>query len=893
MLRSQLRCFSPQSAQPGLAFLLFAVIFLGPCYSAQTGSGNATCCTGLLCGTEVNASQVPEITILSGLRPNAPNLHTLAREQTQRALAPVRDPRLSRVQLGGDAGASVLQQEGPGISDTWYSPAGDVDLELLWDVSYLNDTSAQTLIAAVAADPVGAAGTAVAPGAVARSPWNARLCGALEFMALPLLRAYSSGNTSWLEQLEAAAAAGEHPLPNEMLVPRPGKPGGPAAVPLLLLYRRDWWRALVAAAGGGGSDASAEEEVAVLPPTWPMLVQLVSELLNRDLDGDGRQDHVLCVDLMPGCKGWALLSAIFASLVQTNGTEQGVWFNLTNLMPALGGPALPTALQLYGDLAASNAAPFTPSGPAGSRSSVPVAPSELLAGGGAVDAATGAPLCGAINPLFAAGRCLFTIDWAAAALRLTKEAAPGIAGLVGAALLPGSTAVAVASTTPSPSFASTPGSAYSPAPSPASSTPSNYFQKPASSQIPSEGGSGITATRIQLCSARTCPYRDTMPEVAATALAAVFNKTTTAVPLYVNRAPLVGDAANIWLLGHGQSVASFIQTDDFIRSVGFQLGLKYTALLDPLKGQLQQRTPPAATYVGGSGQATPTMKVVYPGMPVELESSDARAVLKAVNASVTHPNAAMDILLPYSSSYRSIIDDLATAAAELLSATSDSESKSAAAAGSAAAGDNATSAVSSQLEVLIATAAVRLENVRNAFPYPAILLHLYLHSIGAPPPTGPSEPPGGGGGGGRIVPWRLAVAVALSIAGFLGLAVAAACLVASLRRRWRAKRRPAPLCRTKPPGAGPATTLALTDVQSSTMLWEVLSAELMDACMSIHHGIMRKAIECHSGYEVFTEGDAFAVAFHGPGDALGFALDVQAAMLAADWPPELLDHPEA
>ncbi|GLI67004.1 hypothetical protein VaNZ11_011072 [Volvox africanus] len=898
MLRSQLRCFPQQSAQPGLAFLLLAVIFLDPCYSAQTGSGNATCCTGLLCGLENNSSKVPEITILSGLRPNAPHLQTLAREQTHRALAAVRDPRLSRVQLGGDAGAGdVLQQEGPGISGTWYSPAGDVDLELLWDVRYLNDTSAQMLIAAAAADPVRAAGRAVTPVAAFRSPWNARLCGALEYMALPLLRAHSSGNTSWLEQLEAAAAAGEHPLSNEMLVPRPGKPGGPAAVPLLLLYRRDWWRALLAKAGGGSSDPSAEEEVAVLPPTWPLLVQLVSELLNRDLDGDGRQDHVLCVDLMPGCKGWALLSAIFASLVQTNGTEQGVWFNLTDLMPALGGPALPTALRLYGGLAASNAAPFTPGGPSGSRSSVPVAPSELLAGGGAVDAATGAPLCGAINPLFAAGRCLFTIDWAAAALRLTKEAAPGIAGLVGAALLPGSAAVAVAPTIPSPSFASTLASAPTPAPSPASSTPSSYFQKlsPAPSRVVYEGGNGITAA-IQPCSATTCPYGDVVSEVASTALAAVMNKTATAraVPRYVNRAALVGDATNIWLLGLGQSVDSFIQTDDFIRLVGFQLELKYTALLHPLQGQ--QHSAAAATYVGESGQAIPTMRVVYPGMPVDLESSDARAVLKAVNASVTHPNAAMDILLPYSSSYRSIIDDLATAAAELLLTTSDSESKGAAAAGSAAAGNNATSALSSQLEALIATAAMRLVNVRNAFPYPVILQHLYLHSIGASSPNGPSEPPGGGGGGrggGRIVPWRLAVAVALSIAGFLGLAVAAACLVASLRRRWRAKRRPASSCRTKPPGAGPATTLALTDVQSSTMLWEVLSAELMDACMSIHHGIMRKAIEYHSGYEVFTEGDAFAVAFHGPGDALGFALDVQAAMLAADWPPELLDHPEA
>ncbi|GIM05458.1 hypothetical protein Vretimale_9892, partial [Volvox reticuliferus] len=198
-------------------------------------------------------------------------------------------------------------------------------------------------------------------------------------------------------------------------------------------------------------------------------------------------------------------------------------------------------------------------------------PSELLAGGGAVDAASGAPLCGAINPLFAAGRCLFTIDWAAAALRLTKEAAPDVAGWLGAALLPGSAAVAIAPTSPSPSFTS------APAPSPAASPPpSPYIRQlpPASSQAPYEYESSVTAT-VQPCTAMVCPYGDVVPEVTLAALAAVLT-TTRAVPLYVNRAPLVGDAANIWILGQGQSVDSFIQTDDFMRAVGFQLGLKYT-----------------------------------------------------------------------------------------------------------------------------------------------------------------------------------------------------------------------------------------------------------------------------------------------------------------------------
>jgi hypothetical protein len=124
------------------------------------------------------------------------------------------------------------------------------------------------------------------------------------------LRAHAGGNASWLRQLESNATAGQ-PLPPQLLVPRPGRAGGPAATPLLLYYRRDWWRALLAAgrassgdgaSGGGGGLSEADEEQEALPPTWLLLADLVSELLNKDLDGDGRPDHVLCVDLTPG--GW-------------------------------------------------------------------------------------------------------------------------------------------------------------------------------------------------------------------------------------------------------------------------------------------------------------------------------------------------------------------------------------------------------------------------------------------------------------------------------------------------------------------------------------------------------------------------------------------------------------
>lgn len=139
------------------------------------------------------------------------------------------------------------------------------------------------------------------------------------------LRLHASGDTQWLKQLDEQLAAGAA-LPSEFQLPQLAKPGGPAAVPLLLLYRRDWWRRL--------AELGTAEDLGVgsaLPSTWSQLLPLLRALLNRDLDGDGAPDHVLCADLHTGCKGWAVLSAVFASLAQTQGTEQGLWFNTSHL----------------------------------------------------------------------------------------------------------------------------------------------------------------------------------------------------------------------------------------------------------------------------------------------------------------------------------------------------------------------------------------------------------------------------------------------------------------------------------------------------------------------------------------------------------------------------------
>ncbi|GIL49563.1 hypothetical protein Vafri_5894 [Volvox africanus] len=100
------------------------------------------------------------------------------------------------------------------------------------------------------------------------------------------------------------------------------------------------------------------------------------------------------------------------------------------------------------------------------------------------------------------------------------------------------------------------------------------------------------------------------------------------------------------------------------------------------------------------------------------------------------------------------------------------------------------------------------------------------------------------------------------------------------------------LGRVRAPQVGPDTTLLITDVQNSTVLWEALSVATMDAALQLHHACIRQLLEEYDGYESATEGDSFIVAFASPASATAFAVSCQLALLEADWPQELLQHPD-
>ncbi|CAB9516773.1 Adenylate cyclase [Seminavis robusta] len=87
-------------------------------------------------------------------------------------------------------------------------------------------------------------------------------------------------------------------------------------------------------------------------------------------------------------------------------------------------------------------------------------------------------------------------------------------------------------------------------------------------------------------------------------------------------------------------------------------------------------------------------------------------------------------------------------------------------------------------------------------------------------------------------------------------------------------------------------TIVRTDIESSTNLWEADPKAMLKA-LHLHNDIMRQEITNSYGYEIGTEGDSFAVAFHQASDALIFALNIQERMNSAPWDNDILALPWA
>jgi class 3 adenylate cyclase len=94
--------------------------------------------------------------------------------------------------------------------------------------------------------------------------------------------------------------------------------------------------------------------------------------------------------------------------------------------------------------------------------------------------------------------------------------------------------------------------------------------------------------------------------------------------------------------------------------------------------------------------------------------------------------------------------------------------------------------------------------------------------------------------------------------------------------------------------------VVFTDITRAASLWEHDPAAMRDATMT-HNDILRSLLKKHRGYEaLFARGGhhnsgegSFCMAFQEAGNAVEWCMEAQQALLKAEWPRRLLEHPGA
>ncbi|KAG2436828.1 hypothetical protein HXX76_006350 [Chlamydomonas incerta] len=262
------------------------------------------------------------------------------------------------------------------------------------------------------------------------------------------------------------------------------------------------------------------------------------------------------------------------------------------------------------------------------------------------------------------------------------------------------------------------------------------------------------------------------------------------------------------------------------------------------------------------------------------QADDTASFLAAARNTLSHANLVKPMRVRSAVQYGRAVAVAAEAAATLPASGAASET-AVEAAGVAAA---AAAALAAAMANLYSSTGPYGPNFLNelATEYKAVL------GVYTKPITAAAESEGSAGSTASVV----GIAVGVSIAGVVALSLLGVVLC-HRRVRLRGAGGDAPdvdeWMVVPAPQAGPATCIAVTDIEGSTSLWEALPEATMDQALRIHHRIVRAISVRHNGYESATEGDSFIIAFASTTDAAQFALRLQVALLSeASWPQELL-----
>jgi multiple sugar transport system substrate-binding protein len=147
------------------------------------------------------------------------------------------------------------------------------------------------------------------------------------------------------------------------------------------------------------------------PKTWDEYLAIAAEFHGQDLNGDGDPDYGSCISKKRGAQAYWFVTDIAASMIQSQGTSQGTFFDPETMEPLIDNEAFRKAMEIYND--------STQYGP----------PDELN-----LDV-------GDTRSLFTSGRCALSIDWGDIGTLAIDPETSVVQDKTGAMLTPGSTQV--------------------------------------------------------------------------------------------------------------------------------------------------------------------------------------------------------------------------------------------------------------------------------------------------------------------------------------------------------------------------------------------------------------------------------------------------------------------
>eukprot|EP00198_Chlamydomonas_reinhardtii_P000604 XP_001689939.1 predicted protein [Chlamydomonas reinhardtii] len=601
------------------------------------------------------------------------------------------------------------------------------------------------------------------------------------------------------------------------------------------------------------------------PATWTDLADWAAVVNGTvDADGDSRGDHALCLDFTSSCKAGYLALAIAASMLQPE-TPAGTFFEPADMSPLVGTVAFEEALRIIERLV-----PYT----------APPLPSR-----------NGSSSCRAFEPAFSLGRCLLTINFDQ--MRATPAPGAALAAITNAwnDVVGATSAVQVSGSSSSGNVVAFP------------------FVRGA---LPAEAlgvaplpGSEIMYDRekcvLAPCSPANCP------NAVNTSCAASATDPRQRRSCIVNRAPLVAglgydysaspdaDAAALGRLAVLQASADAAlkrwpeavagtlligsATGPSFSDVGG--GTSVNSLGGAASGAAGRRSRRLAAAAHGSAERRSLQRQLTVAdwtnasglVQLGYSAAEVRRYLDAYWGSLLGQDGSGGASSP--GPPRNVVQELAFRGSSYFTNVF-AQAVGWVLLGGLSPGNASTLAASDtrQLLALVATNITRLG-------------YKYSQDIGYSGNRGSHAPlPAGDSGG--LSDSQLAAAIAVPVVVTVVLLAALGLAVVLVMK----KRKAGGWGAVAPPGAGSGTTLLLTDIQNSTVLWETLPPDVMDAAIRCHHDVLRGLLQPHGGYESATEGDAFILAFHTAEDAAAYAVAAQVMLMEAAWPEEMLTHPD-